>query len=136
MKINPRVVKGFKLYCPTSTSKCLDESEIHYKIKRAVDIGKKSNGKAIGSYVVNYHNLEFYLKRTKNAMVVENIKFLRGSYKNHKYHPVNEQLKLQYDSIHREVSVVTKKEIKNTNLMKIVKEKVNVYKGFLKAVFR
>src|SRR5690348_8337209 len=115
MNIKRSVIESYKVFCPTSTNKCENESEIIYKIERAVSVGKKSSGKAIGNYIVNYHNLEFHLKRSGNQLVVDRMWIMTGSNFKNKYHYVEEQLKQQYDSIHRKVSVIPKKEVKSIN---------------------
>jgi hypothetical protein len=141
MNITNKVTEKFKVICPTSASKCTSVSEIHYKITRAVNLGKKSKVNANGIYVVEYHNLKFFVRSRTKA--VTNMFFLKGVKRGEPHYFVDEEIKRQYDLIHRKnvvekevESVIVKKEIKSVNFIKLAKEKVNVYKGFLKAVFQ
>ncbi len=136
MNITEKVTEKYKSICPFSTRKCVDEAEIRYKINRAVNLGRKTEVDANGNYFVQYHNLKFIIRNKTNAVI--NMWVLNKS--SQKFN-INEEVKLQYDLIHRKVpevvieSKITEKEVKSINIVNAIKNKVSIYKGFLKLIF-
>lgn len=140
MKINLNVIEKFKFLCPTSTSKCSDESEIEYKITRAINLGRHTRVDKKGNFKsVEYHNLRFLFKNANSSVV--NMWVLKGEKQGEPHYQVDEEIKLQYDLIHRKVpesvieAKIVAKDVKSVNIIKLLKNKVSVYIGFLKLIF-
>lgn len=97
MKIDKKVIEQYKRICPTSTQKCSNDSEIKYKIERAVVLGKVVDIRD-GEYHKQYHNIIFIIKNNKiNSMYQSNSE--------DRYIVVSERIKKKYDLIHSKVLV-------------------------------
>ncbi|GMX64568.1 hypothetical protein Elgi_38370 [Paenibacillus elgii] len=65
MKISKSVVDRFQDNCPLSSYKCDSFSEIEYKIKRAVSLGKVLVLHNDGSRTLGYYHLRFVVRNNK-----------------------------------------------------------------------
>lgn len=59
LKVSSIVLNRYKKFCPTSTDKSNNKSEIEMKIRRAVDLGKTIYKYGNGSRIVRYYHLHF-----------------------------------------------------------------------------
>jgi hypothetical protein len=61
LEISSKVRNLYLALCPLSSAKCDTFSEIDYKIKRAVELGKSVEKRSNGNYVVGYFHLRFLI---------------------------------------------------------------------------
>ncbi|MBE7896071.1 hypothetical protein G7L40_20775 [Paenibacillus polymyxa] len=89
MKVSNRVIEQFKVCCPISYLKCDSITDVEYKIKRAVTLGRKF-AEYEGRKYIQYYHLQFTVQ---NGKVID----LTKDY--NKYIEVSENVKNAYDRL-------------------------------------
>lgn len=90
MKIRRCVISHYRKHCPVSSSKCNNDSEIEFKIHRAVTLGQVIDIQNGGdTLIIRYYDLDFTIHKNKIMKMERN--------KNEKMVYIDSNLKRKYN---------------------------------------